>query len=263
MRFRNHIEEGYNPHRGLMQKGIELVYTHCMPFIKDLVKGRYNYLTKNQDLLHSGRKGSDPIIKKNIRTNRKPSDMDMDLYNYYDKTFYKKFGIKGRSGSLFCSGDSHMAGGYGDTNYIVFPVGKYEILWSDEIRDLYKNPYSDMIIDRYLNIYYDQRILMLDDPSINPDVALKKYPYDFFSTSDTYSIKKEFNKTMDEKIFSTYQTGNLMKAIDSHHEIMMQSKGFVGLKWIDFNAKIKIYIETMGTTFPDDDVFNKWYETYF
>jgi hypothetical protein len=53
-----------------------------------------------------------------------------------DKQFQKKFGVKARSQSLFCTNEYLSTLQYGNPYYI-FPIGKYKTIWSPEIADLY------------------------------------------------------------------------------------------------------------------------------
>lgn len=236
MKFKQYLTENQNLS---IKDTLQMLYQQCMPFIKDIVRGGYSYYTKNHDLLYSGRNENKPVFIKTVRKSRKPSDTNYDIHLLMDKLFHEKFGIKGRSQTLFCTGDSGTAGGYGWFSYMIFPVGKYKALWSDEIRDMYKNPYLDQIIDSYI-------------PIINAEVDKK--------VKD--SLKKELEDEIYKKILPTYHVGNIMKAIQSGNEIMIDTKRFIALRWGIYNYPIKSYIDKYGTKFPSEENLTKWYEIY-
>jgi len=267
MRYQEYLkEETYNPHAKRLLPGMQTVYTHCMPYIKDLVKNGYSYLKKSDDLLYSGRKDDQLVINKYVRNDRNPTDTNYDLHLLYDKEFYKLFKVKSRSNAIFCTGSYISAGGYGNNVYIIFPAGKYEVVWSDNIRDLYSSD-ADRIIARWKSkykIHRDRKLIKTNLSDI--DKELKKLPYNFIenlsSIPDNNEFKKGLMKELHKEIFSTYHKGDIMKAINSNHEIMLTCKYYIGLKYIDFNRTIKQYIDQMKTTYPTEEIYYKWYEQY-
>jgi hypothetical protein len=266
MRYKKFLKEDiYNPHASDLYNGVLTVYKHCKPFISDLVKGNYNYLTKSEDLLYSGRNESLSVISKEVRKDRKPTDMDHDLHSFYDMIFYKTFGIKSRSNSIFCSGNLHVAGGYGLNVYIIFPAGKYQSLWSDEIKDLYNNPYTDQIITKYQSKYNDYRQDILSK-SDDLKKELKLLPWNILNISNTNPIKqklfKELYKEFNKEIMSTYHKNDIINGIKSNKEIMLTCKYYIGLKYNDYNRVIKQYIEQNKTKFPEKEFFMEWYDRY-
>lgn len=262
MRYRQYLNETIND-KVTLQIGVEVVYKHCMPFIKDLISGGFDYLQKNDDLLYSGRNKNKNVFVQHTRTNRKPVDMDYDLYLIYDKLFYKKFGIKGRSNAIFCSGDISVVSSYG-APYIIFPAGKYKFLWSDQIKDLYMDKYSSITIDLIINEYQQYRRHKLRLLTNKSDIIkfVKEYPVDFYSAPDTNKFKIDFYKKLNKKVIDTYYTSNIMTAIKSGHEIMIKCSYYVGLNYMDYNRVIKQYIDQNGTTYPSKEFFYEWYEKY-
>lgn len=226
MKFQQYITEENKIQT--IHKGITDVYDNCMPFIKDLVQGGFDVTKKDDDLLYSARSKRDPIIKAPIRKGRKPRDMAPLRHEIFDRLLDKKFGIKGRSNALFCTGRYKTTlsyGGHGKV-YMIFPVGKYKILWSDVIDDLYNSPVADMIFSEHLSAE----------------------PYS--SKDEIKQAEQELNKD----IISTYQTGNLMKAIRSGHEIMLNGKSYIGLDYDLFSNQIKFYITNFGTKKPTPEM---------
>jgi hypothetical protein len=233
-----------------------------MPYIKDLVKGGFNYLEKSDDLLYSGRYSNDSIITKKVRTDRKSTDMNYDLHKMYDDIFYKKFKIYARSNAIFCSGSMIVAGGYGSTVYSIFPAGKYQVIWSDKIYDLYKNDVTTDILIKYNIKYRNYRMDILDATNNSTELKhlLKKLPQNMMSSNS--EIKKQFFQEMDKKVLSTYHKGDIMKAIKSKNEIMLTCNYYIGLKNIDYNRVIRQYIEQNKTKFPEKEFFIEWYDRY-
>ncbi len=262
MRYKQYLNEGYNPHAEELLKGLQVVYTHCMPYIKDLVKGGYDYIHKDMDLLYSGRNNNEPILPKDVRKDREPLDTDSDLHQILDDMMYKKFKMRGRSNSIFCTGDFLMAGGYGSNVYLIFPANKYQVLWSDSIRDLYNDRRTMFIahLDReYLE--YRNKILMGADPN-KIDGLIMSLPTNIYALPDTHEYKKKLINNLNKKVMSTYHKGDIIGAIKSKNEIMVSCKYYIGLKHSDYNRVIKQYIHQKGITFPDKDVFYEWYERY-
>lgn len=71
-----------------------------------------------------------------VRKNRKPRNIFPTLHKNLDDIFYDLFKIRGRSQALFASADKVQVNIYGNP-YIVIPKGKFEIIWSPKIHDLY------------------------------------------------------------------------------------------------------------------------------
>lgn len=111
------------------QKKIVSHLKKCKPFIAD-------WKISGGELLYSGRKMMADYIVKPVRQNRQPLDTSYKIHDKMDDQFYKKFGIKARSNSIFCTSILYNAEKYG-TPYYIFPIGNYEIIWSPWIFDLY------------------------------------------------------------------------------------------------------------------------------
>ena len=110
---------------------INLIKKDCKPFLYNWNK---NY---NKNFLYSGRHlthGSFYVSK--VRQDRYPKDTPLELHNFIDNWFYKKFGIKARSNAIFCSFDINSTKSYGNP-YIIFPIGEYTTIASPIIKDLY------------------------------------------------------------------------------------------------------------------------------
>ncbi len=228
-----------------------------MPYINDLVKGGYSYYDKDDDLLYSGRNESKSMFFKSVRKDRKPKDIKLDRHNFMDNAFFEKFKIKGRSQTLFCTGDSYMSRLYNDDAYLIFPINNYQILWSDKITDMYKNAYIDMVFDKNKT-----EILKIRNDQYNKTGDIK-FANDYISDpvrKEEYLIK--LKKDIDKRILSTYHLGNVMKAIHSKNEIMLYTNKFIGLKRYDYDHIVKSYIDKFGVKTPNEKNLNRWWDIY-
>lgn len=135
MKFYNYIKEEEN---WLIKSGrLDPILKDCMPYLKKLKKNNFRFI-------YSGRKTGEVTFKKNIRKDRKPSDMPEEIHNILDEKFKEKFGVKVRSESLFGSVRINQASFYG-IPYYIFPIGNnYSLIWNENIRDLYENLRKEM-----------------------------------------------------------------------------------------------------------------------
>lgn len=148
---------------------------------------------------------------KKTRKDRKPFDTPEWIHEALDKEFYKKFGWKARSQSVFAVGGAIRTTGYGGDTYIIFPTGKFEYLWSPKVSDLYG--------------HLSQKYSTLDgtDRDWNKDVLLYI-----------------------PKIVNTYKNTNLCEALKSDHEIMINCPGyfFISARLLGSPGIIDYWIKT-------------------
>jgi hypothetical protein len=82
----------------------------------------------------------DNILKMDVRKDRQPKDMSLDMQRIFDHMFFKKFGWKPRSEGVFALPQSEILDdatyNYGK-QFIFFPIGIYKYIWSSRIIDLY------------------------------------------------------------------------------------------------------------------------------
>lgn len=114
----------------------EGVEKKCKPFLKEL---KYRN-EKEMNMLYRGSNRSKDIGKKKVRKDRIPKDMPYDAHDALDTAFDNIYGWRARSEGLFCTGRQRTAATYGSSQ-IIFPIGKFRYLWSDNIHDLYS--YTD------------------------------------------------------------------------------------------------------------------------
>lgn len=126
MRLDNYISEN------TIHDYAALIKRDCQPWLKAM---------KNCDgFFYRGMKDHGNFSKKKVRTDRIPSNMDMEETRLLDDAFQKKFGWKPRTSGLFATGSIILAQGYtgiGKAPYIIFPIGQFKFVWSEAAEDLY------------------------------------------------------------------------------------------------------------------------------
>ena len=145
MRLQQYLNEGTWSYDDI----VSLIKSNCKPFLKDW---QSKYLGK---FLYSGRDSSKNFDMKKVRKNRRPMSTHIIIHNIIDGWFYKKFGIKARSNAAFGTFNNDHASDYGDV-YIIFPIGKYTMISSNKVRDLYvkisneiRKIYPGFLMDMY------------------------------------------------------------------------------------------------------------------
>ncbi|KFZ25794.1 MAG: hypothetical protein KQ78_01999 [Candidatus Izimaplasma bacterium HR2] len=135
---------------------------NCKPFLKELKKNN-----PTQALLLRGEQQRGKFITTTPRTDRRPKDTPYEWHVTFDEYFNNEFGWNARSEGLFCTGRYDTASGYGDSVYIIFPIGRYKYIWSENISDLYTKIEDggyeymgpdDELMDQWQNEYDDEYI---------------------------------------------------------------------------------------------------------
>lgn len=69
---------------------------------------------------------------------RQPRNTRPAYHRAADDWFLRRFGIRYRSGSLFCTGSLETAAQYGEGKArFIYPVGEFRICWSPRVHDLF------------------------------------------------------------------------------------------------------------------------------
>jgi len=154
----------------------------CKPYLKQV--------SDPLSLLRGINANDEIIIKKQIRLDhRTPLGMNKYIQQSTNKYFDGTFGAPFRN-AMLCTGSDYMAGGFGDV-YIVFPIGKFEFLWSPVVADLNE-------------LFWLEEAGNWGDKLDNDDVI---------------RILAD----------SEYTMHDLDAAIASEHEIMIRGKGYYGI----------------------------------
>lgn len=199
----------------------------CQPFLKDWMYFAKRY--KNKDhlpFLWRGMSTGGEWNIKNVRKDRKPDMSSPEFHKALDDMLMQVHKVRGRSQSMFTSGDYWMANRFGTKVAIVFPVGRYKILWNPKAEDIYYDGRSKYgWRNKSESDYMDYAMSMKVDRN-DPEV------------------RKELTKMMDNQnmqairnMADDYQTTGLEKAINSRNEIMIDCDQYL---WIDEGWKVEL-----------------------
>lgn len=131
MRLVNYLNESILKTFDDFDIAMDFVTKNCKPFLNDW-KLSYGFLYRGMQKY----KNAPDAFVKSVRKDRDTMNMSGRLHKEIDQYFFDKFGIRGRSNAIFCSGEEYDVELYGPA-HIIFPVGRYKILWSPEVKDLY------------------------------------------------------------------------------------------------------------------------------
>lgn len=147
MRFDDYLinEQDYTP----IQLDAAKIYTtlskDCKMFLKEfekteqpVPKGSKSIPSSYRWLLRGTYKSTDKIKKVTPRSDRQPKDTPPELHKLLDWEFKRRFGWYARSEGVFVTGYYQDAKAYGTAIYMVFPIGRYDYIWSPKVKDLYE-----------------------------------------------------------------------------------------------------------------------------
>jgi len=120
--------------------------------------------------------------------NRHPKDVDIKIQDFVDEFFIKKFGWAPRRTGVFATGEASFAADFGSI-WKIYPSNGFRFLWSPDVRDLF-------------------------------DVA------DFPGRGK--KTVEDVNIYLDDEILPTYINSDLISAIKSGHEIMINCDQYGG-----------------------------------
>lgn len=110
---------------------VEAIKNDCKPYLKDL-----GGLYKKHPFLSGRNNNPYDFSRGTVRKDRMPKDTPVELHDIIDNWFYKRFGIKARSNSIFCGLSLGGLSQYGLVK-MIFPIGKYTAISSSNIIDLF------------------------------------------------------------------------------------------------------------------------------
>lgn len=199
MRLYNYLNEDiekelqyYNPiERTEIDVAWNKIQKECKPFLRD-IKNADSFLYRG--MMH----GKGTFFKKKVRKNRVPTTTTKSLHEAYDRYFNEKFGWKARSNGLFVTGSTNDAGSYGRT-YMIFPIGNYKFVWSEDVGDLFIYGHDN-------NLRSNKHMDFKNTP-----------PEEYYQT-----VKNVMDK-------ASYTDKNIVSAINSENEIMINSDTYYAL----------------------------------
>lgn len=114
---------------------METLSKDCKPFLNLIGSQVTKYKLYRGINTRRMREGMPSLIRKQIRLDdRRPMSSAQEKHDRYNHFFEEVFGAPFRN-SLFATGSFKMAQFYG-TPLMVFPIGEFDWLWSQDINDL-------------------------------------------------------------------------------------------------------------------------------
>jgi len=208
--------------RHLMDSAVK-VKNDCQIYLGQIDPGKdilYRGI-RDKALAGTGKGMTDKFIKKDVRLDgRNPKDTDQKAHEYINDYFVKHYGAPFRNG-MFATGRESESFKYG-TSFQIFPIGDFEFLWSDSVKDLW-------VQSRPLRI-------ALGDASRgdNPEHWRDE------------RVKKEL-KMFTDSILGSYTTSNLSGGIKSETEVMMRPASYYG---VSFDNYTREYLDVPNQTWP-------------
>lgn len=130
MRFKQFISEA-------KKLDLDRFYEDCAPFLEE-IKG-----VKKDDLaMHGSKTAPSDWQITTIERRGEARNTPAALHDSMDAFFKQKFGWAARSAAMFVTGEYGQATTYGPVS-LVFPIGKFQTLWSPQVYDLY-HTFSDI-----------------------------------------------------------------------------------------------------------------------
>ena len=111
-------------------------YQECQPFLQQINNQPYKHMILRgmKDLSYPGHGLPDDAgIKTTRLDDRVPNDTPEEIHNLANEYFTQKHGHPYRNG-LFVTGYEMTAEAYGKP-YAVFPIGKFDFIWNENISD--------------------------------------------------------------------------------------------------------------------------------
>jgi len=133
------LHNDYDPR---LKKAARYVLNKCTQYLDEidyeidkyrLYRGINPNKKSSSDEFNNVKLAGDVVLLLNKRLERNPRDTDRECHDRINRKFEQEFGLPYRNG-VFATGDDSEAMIYGGL-YVIFPIGKYNYLWSTEISD--------------------------------------------------------------------------------------------------------------------------------
>lgn len=231
MRLKTYLNENIDTHWDEMWPKI---LKECKPFLKKLKHGPYDILRDdNGCLLFRGISSNESLItKRKRRKNREPKDTPFLNHQYLDDIFNKKFGWKARSNGIFCTGNGMQALEYGEL-FVIFPIGKFDILWSEAVDDLW-GYLSGREID---HLTHKPKDTLLNDWLEDFDERADQTKNEYLDTKikEWEIIRTKYTK----QLLKYYSSKEFDRALLSGNEIMLNCSSFYSMPYYKFANKLQ------------------------
>lgn len=244
MRLKNLINEENNRKETFILF-ITNIINDCRPYIKEIIK---NSDSGHLPMLYSGRKRDTDWFEQSVINGRTPKDMNPEVHKDLDNEFLKQYGWRARSNVLFCSGDFMVTTEYGK-EYMIFPKGQFKFLWNPKIADLFVHLRR---FTRNVNTKYkkDNQLLQYFRDELTKEVG------DKWEESEALERYHIFIKNL----VNGYKSTNLVEALDSRHELMVNCKKYYAVQFKDWQRLTRIFLYTYGDKLPDREELGKFFD---
>lgn len=125
------IKELLNSTTEELKEAADAVLRDCKQFLQEIKDPAHSFIFRG---INSNR--NNIFMKKEVPINRRPKDMPLDLHEFFDDWFKRKYGSRFRSEAVFATNKTYTASGYG-TVRAIYPIGTFKYIWSPEILDLW------------------------------------------------------------------------------------------------------------------------------
>lgn len=190
---------------------IETIKRDCGPYLNEIKDPLQVSAYRGLHIMNP----SPLFLKKDVRTDRTPTDTPKRVSKLMDDWFEKKFGIRFRSEALFVSGSAVFAQQFGYV-YIVFPIGDYDYCWSPVYGDL------------------------TDDSSNALLKNIKQHPeeYKYLDHMHSNVKKKHLEEIMEDGHYKFNK--DLVNGLKKKSEVMIKCKSYYGIAatWEDVYSEI-------------------------
>jgi len=114
------------------KKIIKVLEKDCKKFIREIKPAKF-FMYRGTHRLPEDK----PIRRVVPRSNRRPTDLHIELHEKLGNEFRKKFGWDPRSEGVFATFDYDIARGYGSNTASFWPIGDYKYIYSPDIEDVF------------------------------------------------------------------------------------------------------------------------------
>lgn len=192
---------------------VDYIKDNCQPWLKEVGIPLYR-----------GIGSDDTVIIKTPRTDRRPLSYNRSKHDLSDKVFKSIFGWKGRSEAILSTLSKSRSHYFGQSSYMIFPVGNFKYIYSEKVLDFV--------------------LIGIGDEG---DIVIPKH-YDS-EASDTLNIEldkgnKEVIDMYTDFLTHNYTDKGLYKYKDKSIEVMLKCEKYIGIKmeYFDRNQYLQRHI---------------------
>lgn len=201
----------------------EKILRSCKPYL-DLVARVYKDSGLLRPFLHGSENIKMELTKFTFKPRSKPMNSPLRDFEIANKWFQDNFGIKARSETLFVTTTISVANMYGEP-HLVFPIGKFGTIHSDEAKDLYLKLTPSSIIEQDFKEEYQEYV---KEHGKNPKIT-----YEFVDKAYELYPERYEKAVMDILDGFDYKKNDYRNALLSGSEIMLKTKKFYVIRKTD------------------------------